>query len=327
MSKTKSPVAYYGGKANLASEILPLIPRHVQYVEPFFGSGAIFWGRSHRSKNEVINDLNGSVTNFYWQLKTNFVELQKMVQATLHSEILYIKAKEMLKDDACPPLEKAWAFWVGCNMAFGHVLFGGFAFCETGSGGGTKNKRDGFNDKFTKRLEYCEIFNRDAVELIELKDSENTFFYVDPPYVSSEQGHYAGYTTEDFIKLLNVLKSIKGKFLMSSYLEEILMKYREECGWLSKDIKQVVLVSGKREETKYKIECLTMNYTPPNNQAGLFDEARAEEKEEFKEMVESELAPEPQEDGEPIMERAERLLEEKDEPIFTEEELNEGKEL
>jgi len=271
MSKTKSPVAYYGGKANLASEILPLIPRHVQYIEPFFGSGAIFWAKP-KSKNEVINDLNGSVTNFYYQLKTNFDELQKMIQGTLHSEILYIKAKKMLKDEDCPPLDKAWAFWVGCNMAFGHVLFGGFAFGETGSGGSTKNKRDQFTDKFSKRLEHCEIFNRDAVELILLKDSESTFHYIDPPYVSSEQGHYAGYTTEDFVKLLDVLKNIKGKFLMSSYPEDVLMKYRKECAWGSKDIKQVVLVSGKREETKYKTECLTMNYAPPNNQAGLFDE-------------------------------------------------------
>ena len=268
--KTKSPVAYYGGKANLASEILPLIPRHIQYIEPFFGSGAIFWSK-HKSKNEVINDLNGSVTNFYWQLKTNFFELQKMVQATLHSEILYIKAKEMLRD------EKAWALWVGCNMAFGKVLFGGFAFGETGSGGGTKNKREQFTAKFSKRLENCEIFNRDAVELILLKDSVSSFFYVDPPYVSSEQGHYSGYTTDDFVKLLDVLRNIKGKFLLSSYPEEILMKYREECQWGSKDIKQIVFVSGKRDEAKYKIECLTMNYLPPNNQAGLFDIAKEPE--------------------------------------------------
>ena len=270
MAKTQSPVAYYGGKANLASEILPLIPPCVQYIEPFFGSGAIFFSK-RKSKNEVINDLNGSVTNFYWQLKTNFAELQKMVQATLHSEILYIKAKAMLRDENTPPLEKAWAFWVGCNMAFGHVLFGGFAFGETGSGGGTKNKRDQFTDKFSKRLEHCEIFNRDAVELILLKDSPATFHYIDPPYVSSEMGHYDGYTMEDFTKLLEVLKNIKGKFLLSSYPEEILLKYREECGWNSKDIKQIVLVSGKREETKYKTECLTFNYPVPNAQVGLFD--------------------------------------------------------
>ena len=277
--KSASPITYYGGKSNLVREILPLIPKHVQYVEPFFGSGVVMFSKP-QSKNEVINDLNGHVTNFFWQLKTNFFELQKMIQATLHSEVLYIKAKEILKENTATPVELAWAFWVGTNMAFGHVLFGGFAFGETGSGLGTKNKRDNFTEKYSKRLERCEVFNRKAEELIKLKDnSEDTFFYIDPPYVSSEQGHYSGYTESDFINLLNLLQNIKGKFLMSSYPEPVLMQYREECsveklgeerGWRFKDIQQTVLVSGKREVPKMKTECLTFNYPLPNNQESLF---------------------------------------------------------
>lgn len=35
----KTPIAYYGGKQNLVSEILPLFPEHIQYVEPFTGGG------------------------------------------------------------------------------------------------------------------------------------------------------------------------------------------------------------------------------------------------------------------------------------------------
>ena len=113
-----------------------------------------------------------------------------------------------------------------------------------------------------------EIFQRDAVDLIKLKDSENTFFYCDPPYVSSDCGHYDGYTKENFIELLDTLKEIKGKFLLSSYPEPDLMAYRDNCKWNYKDIKQVLQVTGKREETKYKTECLTWNY---NNEPTLFD--------------------------------------------------------
>ena len=91
-----------------------------------------------------------------------------------------------------------------------------------------------------------------------------------------------------------MLKNLKGKFILSSYPEEILLKYRAECGWQSKDIKQIVNVSGKRDGTKYKTECITYNFTPPNNQVGLFD-APMEESAEF------------------IQERAERLLDEQDE--------------
>ena len=121
-----------------------------------------------------------------------------------------------------------------------------------------------------RRLEYCEIFNRDAVDIITLKDSENTFFYVDPPYVSSNCGHYEGYTKENFKTLLETLKGIKGKFLLSSYPEELLMVYRKECGWASKDIVQQLMVHNKREEAKFKTECITYNFENPNNQISLF---------------------------------------------------------
>ena len=116
-----------------------------------------------------------------------------------------------------------------------------------------------------------EVFNRDAVELIKLKDnSENTLFFCDPPYVSSDQGGYKGYTKEHFIELLETLKNIKAKFILTSYPEPELMEYREKYGWKSKDFKMIVSVTGKREETKYKTECITFNFEPPNAQTCLF---------------------------------------------------------
>lgn len=50
------------------------------------------------------------------------------------------------------------------------------------------------------------------------------------------------------------------------------MEYREKYGWGSKDIKQIVGVSGKREGVKYKTECITFNFIPPNHQPDLFDQ-------------------------------------------------------
>lgn len=264
----KTPIGYYGGKQNLVKEILPLFPDHVQYVEPFTGGGAVFFAK-HKSKNEVINDLNEWVVNFYWQLKNNFIELQKLIHGTLHSEVLHSKAAEILKTNSGTELERAWAFWVRTNMSFGHVLFGGFAFSEEGKAGGTANKRDGFIDKYCLRLRDTEIFQRDAVELIELKDSENTFFYCDPPYISSDCTHYDQYTMDHFKNLLDVLSNIKGKFLMSSYPEDLLIQYRKDKKWNYKDIIQVLQIIGKRKETKYKTECLTWNYELKNKQKTL----------------------------------------------------------
>jgi DNA adenine methylase len=38
----KTPISHYGGKQQMLSHIIPKIPGHRTYVEPFFGGGAVF---------------------------------------------------------------------------------------------------------------------------------------------------------------------------------------------------------------------------------------------------------------------------------------------
>jgi DNA adenine methylase len=48
------------------------------------------------------------------------------------------------------------------------------------------------------------------------------FFYCDPPYVGADQGHYDGYTQDDFDRLLDILSELQGNFLSSSYRNQTL---------------------------------------------------------------------------------------------------------
>lgn len=264
----RTPISYYGGKQNLVDEILPLIPEHVQYVEPFFGGGAVFFAKKP-SKNEVINDLDKRVSNFYEVMKTDFDSLHKKVISTLHSEIAHTEAAEILKEPIKDKLNSAWAFWVQTNMSFGNRIFAGFAFSTIGGqSNSTAIKRDEFK-LYENRLECCEIFCRDAINLIEQKDSIDTLFYCDPPYVSSDQGHYKGYNLEDFSRLLITLSNIKGKFILSSYPEKVLMEARKKYQWFFEDIKQVLQVTqfiGDKKKNRFKTECLTWNFQRPNQQ-------------------------------------------------------------
>jgi DNA adenine methylase len=57
-----SPITYWGGKKIMARHIVPLIPAHTTYVEPFFGGGAIYFLKTP-SEVEVINDTNRFVVN------------------------------------------------------------------------------------------------------------------------------------------------------------------------------------------------------------------------------------------------------------------------
>lgn len=264
----KTPISYYGGKQRLVPEILLLIPKHTQYVEPFCGGAAVFWAKPP-SQHEVINDLDGRVVNFYRVLQTRFIELQTMIRGTLHSEAEYYRAKAVLQDGQAPALDRAWAFWVQTNMSFSKKLFAGFAFDNGLTSASVARKRNEFTG-YQERLEPAEIFSRDAVELIKLKDSPTTFFYIDPPYVSSECGHYKGYTSADFQRLLDTLAALQGKFLLSSYPEPELLAMRAAHGWQVKDIEATVAVSGKRKERKAKTECLTWNYSLQEEPFGLF---------------------------------------------------------
>jgi len=253
----------------MVKDILPLIPNHQQYVEPFFGGGAVFFAKKP-SPHEVINDKLDCAITFYRVLKTRFPELQSLIQATLHSESEYKRAKELLNSE--DDLLKAWAFWVLNLLCFSSDMSAGFAHKNSsGAAKLTKSKRDNFTDKYSKRLERTEIFCRDALDIIKLKDTPDTFFYIDPPYVSSDCGHYKGYTIDDFAQLLELLATIKGKFLLSSYPEQILMAFRENFGWSSQDKIDRISVSGKGTKGKTKTECLTFNYEPEIMQSNLFD--------------------------------------------------------
>lgn len=80
----KALLTYYGGKQKLVPQILPLLPEHHLYCEPFCGGGAVLFAKPP-SKIEVANDTNGELINFYRVVKTQFVKLQKEIRATLHS--------------------------------------------------------------------------------------------------------------------------------------------------------------------------------------------------------------------------------------------------
>ena len=120
----KTPISYYGGKQNMLKHILPLVPEHKIYIEPYFGGGSLFWAKEP-SKSEVINDVNMNLVNFYQVLKNNGAALETKIKETLHSRETYKKA--MLIYD-CPwlfaddPVIRAWAMYVVTNQGFLHMV-------------------------------------------------------------------------------------------------------------------------------------------------------------------------------------------------------------
>ena len=256
----RTPITFYGGKARMVNLLLKYIPIHHAYCEPFFGGGALFFSKP-KSDVEIINDVNGEVVNFYRVLKTKFIELESEISATLHSRELFNKAKIVYENpELFSDVKRAWAFWVLANQGFASSL-SSWGFANDNSKEKTlAYKREAFSFDFAKRLEITQIECTDALRVIERCDTPNTFFYLDPPYFNSHQGHYKGYTEQDFTNLLQLLATIKGKFLLSSYPSETLKSFTVDNNWFYDSFEKPVGVTNLTK--KIKTEVLTYNFLP-----------------------------------------------------------------
>ena len=264
--KKQAPLTYYGGKRRMVNYIMPLIPRHSIYVEPYFGGGTIFFEKKP-SYLEVINDINGQLINFYLQIQENFEELNEKIQNTLCSESLFKWAKEVYNGKiSVPDVERALATWLVFNMAINSNPLANWSY-NNGTGGShtgilLAHKRDSFCPWLKERMRYVQISQRDALKVIKERDSEQTFFYLDPPYPNTNQGHYSGFTFDNLEELLIVLQNIKGKFILSNYPAEIITRYAQKKNWLLEDIVMKQDIVNAMGVKSTKTEILLYNYNP-----------------------------------------------------------------
>jgi DNA adenine methylase len=264
----KTPISYYGGKQKMVSVILPMIPAHQLYCEPFCGGAAIFFAKP-KSDIEVINDTNSELINFYRVAQNDFVSLEKEVRITLHSRRLHSDAKTIYNaPHLFNDIKRAWAVWVMATQSFSAMLDGSFGY-DVGKNHTTKkidNAKKNFTEELAIRLQNVQIECTDALRIINSRDRSSTFFYVDPPYFNSDCGHYDGYSKDDFESLLKALSKIEGKFLMSSYDSPILKEYVKSEGWGQQKHEYTVSVannSATNKPAKKKVEVLTYNYELP----------------------------------------------------------------
>jgi site-specific DNA-adenine methylase len=71
MSKLRAPFPWFGGKSRVADIVWERFGNVPNYVEPFFGSGAVLLGRPHTPGTETVNDLDCYLANFWRAVKVN----------------------------------------------------------------------------------------------------------------------------------------------------------------------------------------------------------------------------------------------------------------
>lgn len=265
----KPPFTYYGGKQTIKSWIYAQFKDHKIYVEPFAGGATLLFHKPFNKRHiEVLNDRNSEIINFYNVLSDTAKQkdLIHKLKYTPYSETLYHHAKDIYRNPSCyNDVQRAWALYINCNMSFASGIGKGFGYTKTFSEHGTTSPNR-FMVKYknlescAKRLKYVTLHNRDALEIIKLYDTPNTLFYIDPPYVDTQQGHYSGYTEEHFQTLMDLVAKIQGKFLVSTYDNDVVKKL--DFRTIKKDtVNCSAKIKTEKNETRpVRQELLLMNY-------------------------------------------------------------------
>lgn len=259
-TRLKSLLSYYGGKQHLLSKILPLIPPHSIYTEAFFGGGAGFFAKEP-AKIEAINDCNELIINFYQVVKHQYRKLKKVLDITLHSESDYKKAKSIYlnsDDKKYDAITKAWAVFVLSNQSYLNALTTSWKFSRSRNMGSAFHNKKEMLKRNIARLDSAQIFCRDALKVLKNMDNPTAFHFIDPPYIGANQGHYSGYSQTEFENLLKTCETLQGKFLLTTYPNEILSEYAKKNNWFQIEF-EMRNGASKRTNAR-KTEIFTMNY-------------------------------------------------------------------
>lgn len=100
------------------------------------------------------------------------------------------------------------------------------------------------------------VENQDFETLIKHYDRPDAFFYLDPPYFSTEDMYEVGFEWDDHVRLRDTLKNIKGKFLLSyNDCDEIRELYN---GFSMFDFSRTHSMAQRYEREKLKPKQLTI---------------------------------------------------------------------
>ena len=234
-----------GNKTSILHILYALFPlNYERYIEPFGGSGAVLLGKKKPDKFEVYNDYNHNLVNLFRCMRDRpMAFIKELGFYPLNSRDDFNVIKKFFKQEKfddkyldeelkltkiiLPDLKAEEIIELYIKMKQDYDLRRAVMFLKllrySYSSGGKSFACQPFSvvslfkliEQVGKRLENVVIENQDFEVLIKHYDRENSFFYCDPPYFSSEYVYQCGFTWNDHLRLKNALANAKGKWLVS----------------------------------------------------------------------------------------------------------------
>lgn len=259
--RRKIAFGWYGGKYTHLDFILPHLPTDCKhFCDVFGGSAAILINRAPVPL-ETYNDIDSDLVNFFRVLRDSPVELTRAVTLTPFSR------EELVL--ACKPskglsyIERARRFYIRARQTRTGLAQtsseGRWAHCVLTSRAGMAGavsrwlgSAEGLPE-IAQRLLRVQIENSPAVEVILRYDTEDTLFYVDPPYVHDTRGDTSAYAFEmddcEHEELAEVLNSARSHIVLSGYRNKLYDRLYSRWRRVDAPEKTCHSVRSKRQES------------------------------------------------------------------------------
>ena len=212
-------IPYLGDKSKHQDLILPNLPKNfTHWVEPFGGGFGLYFTldiwNDYPNIQFIYNDQNHYNTILFKHLKLpEFIQQVKkfgevpgrgffMTSGFPEEQIYTI---ENSQDES--KIALAWLLLLCCSRPTHIGQYSGNSKFEI------FKLQIGLLEEHFRRLD---VYGLDYKDVIQKFDSPSTFFYLDPPYFGHETDYLNHtFTQKSHLELANILKTIKGKFMLS----------------------------------------------------------------------------------------------------------------
>ena len=267
-----SPFKWVGGKSRLRKFIIPIIPPHTCYVEPFGGAAWVLFGKE-RSPVEVLNDIDQELITFFRVVRDQPGELIAAFEWELASRAEFNRLAE-LDTSTLDDVQRAHRFYYLIMAGWGgEAAYPRFqtSIRDGGHGnrliGALKTLRQRL-EPIHSRLQTVIIENLDWRDCIGRYDNPDTVMYLDPPYLRNGANYKFNMRGEkEHQALAEQLKDSRSRWILSSYdttdIREMFEGYaitpvRSSSGMLTSKKEQQ---AGRKRTMNQEI--LITNFTSP----------------------------------------------------------------
>lgn len=265
----RTPLTYYGGKQQLAAQIVPLMPEHRIYLEPFAGGAAMLFAKDPVER-ETLNDLDGTITRFWRAVRDRPDELAAVVAATPYGREEWRACRHAI-GDTTDDVEAARRLLVSIDQSFSRSRRSWSVPCIGENRGrwqpGTWENLPPKVLAAAGRLQGVALEHGDAIDMLARWDRPDALIYCDPPYTGEHRlAPHIGYEVEEedlWPRLVEALGRLEhARVLLSGYP----CPEAEDLGWRSVTLamrRTVSLRTGEKRRMAPETLWLSPNVPAP----------------------------------------------------------------